>query len=95
VLQTVHTNAQVTRISTVPSNRRPDSRGLASLQIDVTPDGSTALVTSFDNAVISFDLKTNKVTYTLHDRPFRQPNGICHHARRIARLRYSFTNVTR
>jgi hypothetical protein len=77
ILQTVHTNALVTRISTcpfaikatIPVVTRP-------LQVMVTPDGSTALVTSFDNAVNFIDLATNKVTYTLMTDPSVNPHGL-------------------
>jgi DNA-binding beta-propeller fold protein YncE len=46
------------------------------LQVAVTPDGSTALVTSFDNAVNFIDLATNKVTYTLMTDPSINPHGL-------------------
>src|SRR5262249_53485745 len=45
-------------------------------QIEITPDGTTALVTSYDNAVSFIDLKTNKVTFVLKT-PFNvNPSGI-------------------
>jgi hypothetical protein len=77
VLQTVHTNAMVTRISTcpfkitatIPVVTRP-------LQVEITPDGSTALVTSFDNAVNFIDLATNKVTFTLMTDASINPHGL-------------------
>lgn len=76
VLQVHHTNALVTRfstcpfrvITTIPVATRP-------LQIDITPDGQTALVTSFDNVVNFIDLATNKVTYTLNTGTLN-PHGI-------------------
>jgi YVTN family beta-propeller protein len=77
VFQTIHTNSQVTRISTcpvqvvasIPVVSRP-------LQIAVTPDGLTALVTSFDNAVNFIDLRTNTVTFTLMTDELVNPNGV-------------------
>ena len=94
VLQTVHTNSQVTRISTcpfkivttIPVVSRP-------LQIDITPDGSTALVTSFDNAVNFIDLKTNKVTFTLMTDLSVNPNGIAITPDGSRAYVSSFTNV--
>ena len=77
VFQTVHTNSLVTRISTcpfgivatIPVVSRP-------LQVELTPDGSMALVTSFDNAVNFIDTATNKVTFTLKTDPSINPDGI-------------------
>lgn len=77
VFQTVHTQALVTRVSTcpfavkatIPVQTRP-------LQVEVTPDGSTAIVTSFDNAVNFIDVATNKVTFTFNTDPLINPNGI-------------------
>lgn len=77
IFQTIHTNAQVTRFSMcppqikarIPVTSRP-------LQMDITPDGSTALVTSFDNAVTFIDLATNKVVFTLQTASDVNPNGL-------------------
>lgn len=77
VFQTVHTQALVTRVSTcpfavkatIPVQTRP-------LQVEITPDGSTAIVTSFDNAVNFIDVATNKVTFTFNTDPLINPNGI-------------------
>jgi YVTN family beta-propeller protein len=77
VLQVNHDNALVTRISTcpfaitatIPVVTRP-------LQIAITPDGQTALVTSFDNAVNFINLATNTVTYTLMTDFTINPHGI-------------------
>jgi YVTN family beta-propeller protein len=77
VLQTNHTHALLTRISTcpfqimakIPVVSRP-------LQVEITPDGTTALVTSFDNAVNFIDLATNTVTFTLNTSATINPNGI-------------------
>jgi YVTN family beta-propeller protein len=76
-LQVNHDNALVTRFSTcpfkieskIPVVTRP-------LQIAITPDGQTALVTSFDNAVNFIDLATNKVTFTLMTDFDINPHGI-------------------
>jgi YVTN family beta-propeller protein len=46
------------------------------LQIAITPDGLTALVTSFDNAINFIDLTSNKVTFTLFTGGNIFPNGI-------------------
>jgi len=77
VLRPIHTQAIVTRVSTcpfavktsIPVQTRP-------LQIAITPDGSLALVTSFDNAVNFIDLSTNKVVYTLNTGDSINPNGL-------------------
>jgi len=77
IFQTDHAEALVTRVSTcpfaikvtIPVVTRP-------LQVQVTPDGSTALVTSFDNAVNFIDLATNKVTTTLMTDSSINPHGL-------------------
>lgn len=77
IFQTDHTEALVTRISTcpfaitvtIPVVTRP-------LQVQITPDGSTALVTSFDNAVNFIDTTSNKVTYTLMTDSTINPHGL-------------------
>jgi DNA-binding beta-propeller fold protein YncE len=77
VLQTIHTNAQVTRISTCPFQIKATIPVVSRpLQIAITPDGSTALVTSFDGAINFIDLATNKVTFTLFVDDAVSPNGI-------------------
>lgn len=77
VLQTIHTHALVTRISTCPFQIKATIPVVSRpLQVDVTPDGSTAIVTSFDNAVNFIDLSTNKVSFTLTTDPSINPNGI-------------------
>src|SRR5579883_987018 len=76
VIAVDHDNAMVDRfgtcpfqmVATIPVATRP-------LQIDITPDGKTALVTSFDNAINFIDLGTNKVTFTLPTGSLH-PNGI-------------------
>ena len=95
VFQTVHTNALVTRISTcpfqikarIPVASRP-------LQIQITPDGSTALVTSFDNAVNFINLATNTVSFTLQTDPAVTPHGlaIAPDGTRAYITNYSMTN---
>ena len=78
IFQTVHTNAQVTRLSTCPAFQIKARIKVATrpLQIQITPDGSTALVTSFDHAVNFIDLATNSVTFTLPTLPTVTPNGL-------------------
>ncbi len=46
------------------------------LQAALTPDGTTALVTSFNNAVSFINLATNKVTFTLSTPGAINPDGI-------------------
>jgi hypothetical protein len=77
VFQVNHLNALVTRISTcpfaikmtIPVVTRP-------LQVVMTPDGLSALVTSFDNALNFIDLATNKVTFTLMTDSSINPDGL-------------------
>jgi DNA-binding beta-propeller fold protein YncE len=77
VLRAIHTKAEVTRISTcpfavkaiIPVPTRP-------LQVAVTPDGSYAVVTSFDNAISFINLTTNKVTFTLTTDASINPHGL-------------------
>jgi len=83
ILRTNHTEDTVTRISTcpfafkttIPVFTRP-------LQVAVTPDGTTALVTSFgdlegDGGAVTFiNLATNKVTSTLMMDIGVTPNGL-------------------
>ncbi len=77
LLRVNHPNGLVDRISTcpfatvahIPVVSRP-------LQIAITPDGRTALVTSFDNAVNFIDLASNKVTFTLKTDFTVNPDGI-------------------
>ena len=77
VFQTVHTQALVTRISTCPFSIKVAIPVVTRpLQVVMTPDGSTALVTSFDNAVNFISLATNKVTFTLMTDPSINPNGL-------------------
>jgi hypothetical protein len=75
VFQTIHTQQSVTRFSTCPFTVKVSIplNVMNPLQIQVTPDGTQALVTSYgdpDNPQagggLSFiDLSTNQVTYTL------------------------------
>jgi YVTN family beta-propeller protein len=77
VFRTVHTNALVTRISTCPFQIKATIPVVTRpLQVAITPDGSTALVTSFDNAVNFINLSTNKVSFTLNTDPSINPDGI-------------------
>ncbi len=77
LLQTNHTNSLVTRIATCPFQIKATIPVVSRpLQIDITPDGSTALVTSFDNAVNFIDLATNKVTFTLTTDVSVNPHGL-------------------
>lgn len=77
LFQVNHERATVNRISScgfktiaaIPVVSRP-------LQIAFTPDGLTALVTSFDNAVNFIDLSTNRVSFTLKTPFDVNPHGI-------------------
>ena len=77
VLQVHHDNALVTRFSTCPfAIKTTIPVATRPLQIAITPDGQTALVTSFDNAVNFIDLTTNKTTFTLMTDFNINPHGI-------------------
>ncbi len=77
VLQTNHDSGGLTRITTCPfAIKTVIPLGTNTLQVAVTPDGSTAIVTSFDNAVYFVDLATNTVSYTLLTDSTINPNGI-------------------
>lgn len=77
VLQVDHEIALVTRISTCPFAIKSKIPVVSRpLQIVITPDGATALVTSFDNAVNFINLATDKVTYTLNTDFSINPNGL-------------------
>jgi YVTN family beta-propeller protein len=76
VIQVNHDNASVNRISTCPFALVATIPVASNpLQIEVTPDGTTALVTSYNNAVNFINLATNQVTFTL-STPGIYPNGI-------------------
>jgi YVTN family beta-propeller protein len=77
VITVNHPLGIVTRISTCPFTIKAAIPVVTRpLQIVITPDGATALVTSFDNAVNFIDLATNKVTFTLKTDFSINPNGI-------------------
>ena len=77
VLQTVHTRALVTRFATCPFQIKTTIPVVSRpLEIAITPDGTTALVTSFDNAVNFIDLGSNQVTFTLRTDSTINPHGI-------------------
>lgn len=77
VFQTDQTLAMVTRFSTCPFQEKTTIPVVAApLQVAVTPDGSTAIVTSFNNAVSFINLSTNQVTSTLTTDPSVNPHGI-------------------
>lgn len=77
VLRTDQLEGLLTRISTCPlAIKTTIPMAALPLQVVVTPDGSTAVVTSFANAVNFIDLNTNKVTYTLMTDPSINPHGL-------------------
>ncbi len=77
VFQVDHAEALVTRASTCPfklvTTIRVQTRPL---QVEITPDGTTAMVTSFDNVVNFIDLSSNKVTFQLQTDLSVNPDGI-------------------
>jgi YVTN family beta-propeller protein len=79
VLQTSLDNNLVTRLSTCPfkiAATIPLSPSATEpMQIAITPDGQTALVTSLGGAVSFIDLNTNTLVYTLVDFSIN-PDGI-------------------
>ncbi|MBZ5607471.1 MAG: hypothetical protein LAP38_04375 [Acidobacteriia bacterium] len=61
-----HTNGTVTAVGTCPlSILKVIPVGSNPLQVAITPDGSTALVTRYDNDVVWIDTNTDQVTFTL------------------------------
>lgn len=77
VLRTDQLEGLLTRISTCPlAIKTTIPMAALPLQVAVTPDGSTAVVTSFANAVNFIDLNTNTVTYTLMTDPSINPHGL-------------------
>lgn len=76
VLIVNHLHNSLTRLGSCPLSLKA-SMPMASrpLQVAVTPDGTTALVTSFDNAVNFVNLANNSVS-TLATSPFVNPAGI-------------------
>ena len=76
VLQVNHDNASVNRITTCPMQFVTTIPVAGHpLQIAITPDGTTALVTSFDNAINFINLASNTVTFSM-PTPSIHPNGI-------------------
>jgi hypothetical protein len=77
VLQTNHNTGGLVRFTSCPfAIKTVIPLGTNTLQVAVTPDGSTAVVTSFDNAVYFVDLATNTLTYTKLTDSSVNPNGI-------------------
>ena len=77
VLQVSQLTAKVVRMSTCPLKEITAIPTVTNpLQVEITPDGQTALVTSFDNAVNFIDLNSNRVTYTLKTDASVHPDGI-------------------
>jgi YVTN family beta-propeller protein len=77
VFQTDQQEGLLTRISTCPfAIKTTIPMAPLPLQVAITPDGSTAVVTSFNNAVNFVDIATNTVSYTLMTDPSINPDGI-------------------
>jgi YVTN family beta-propeller protein len=61
-----HTNGTVTDVGMCPQPTTTIIKvGTRPLQVAMTPDGATALVTRYDNAVVWIDSATDQVTFTL------------------------------
>jgi YVTN family beta-propeller protein len=76
VLQVDHVNGVVIRFGNCAGAVRATIRvATRPLQIEVTPDGQTALVTSFDNVINFIDLNTNSVSFALRTNLYN-PSGI-------------------
>ena len=76
VLQVGFSINKLTRLATCPfSIRAAIPVAPRPQQVAVTPDGATALVTSFDSAVNFIDLASNKVTFKLNTGIFN-PSGL-------------------
>lgn len=77
VFQTDQLEGLLTRISTCPfAITTTIPMAPLPLQMAITPDGSTALVTSFNSAVNFVNLATNTVSFTLMTDPSINPDGI-------------------
>jgi YVTN family beta-propeller protein len=77
VFRTDQLDAQVTRIGTCPFQVKARiSVPPNPLQVAVTPDGTTAVVTSFFNAISFIDLSSNRVTFTLNTDSSINPHGL-------------------
>jgi DNA-binding beta-propeller fold protein YncE len=77
VLQTDQLEGLLTRITTCPFAIKITIPMVPlPLQVAVTPDGSTALVTSFNSALNFVNLATNTVSFTLMTDPSINPDGI-------------------
>ncbi len=77
VYQIVHTQGKLTRISTCPFQVKKTIPVVSRpLQVAITPDGTTALVTSYDGAVTFIDTATDTITFTLATDVTVSPSGI-------------------
>jgi YVTN family beta-propeller protein len=77
VFRTDQLDAQVTRAGTCPFQVKARiSVPPNPLQVAVTPDGTTAVVTSFFNAISFINLSTNQVTFTLNTDISINPHGL-------------------
>jgi YVTN family beta-propeller protein len=71
-----HTNGTVTDVGICPARvLKVIPVGSNPLQVALTPDGSTALVTRYDNAVVWINTSTDQVSFTLNT-PNIYPSGI-------------------
>lgn len=77
VLIVNHGHNSVTRLATCPFSSKATIPVVSRpLQVAVSPDGTLALVTSFDNAVNFIDLSRNTVSFTLKTDQSINPAGI-------------------
>jgi len=72
-----HINGSVTRLGTCPLFLKAVITLVTRpLQVDVTPDGTLALVTNFDNAISFVNLSTNKVLANMPTDQSINPSGV-------------------
>jgi hypothetical protein len=79
VLQTNENKSEITRFSVCPFQIKQVIQipgNTNTLQVGITPDGSTAIVTSFDSQVNFINLATNTVTQTVLLDSSLNPDGI-------------------
>lgn len=75
--QTVQLSAVVTHLSTCPFQIKARIPVVSHpLQVAITPDGSTAIVTSFDNGITFISTSTNQVVFTMMTDPSINPHGL-------------------
>ncbi len=77
VLIVNHLHNAVTRLGTCPLSTKATIQLVSRpLQVAVTPDGSQAIVTNFDNAISFINLSSNAVSFTLKTDGAINPAGV-------------------